>query len=80
LDELRVGVKGQSNLEIARTLRNAFRGSLGKSLIEVELPIGLGGVTSYQIQTNSECYQIAPGVRVRVLRSSSERETTQTTG
>ena len=29
LDELRVGVKGQSNLEIARTLRNAFRGSLG---------------------------------------------------
>jgi hypothetical protein len=27
-------------------------------LIEVELPIGLGGVTSYQILMNSECYQI----------------------
>jgi len=28
------------------------------SLIEVELPIGCGGVTSYQIQTNSECDKI----------------------
>ncbi|GAA2776287.1 hypothetical protein GCM10010440_78270 [Kitasatospora cinereorecta] len=26
------------------------------SLLEVELPIGCGGVKSYQIQTNSECY------------------------
>jgi hypothetical protein len=29
LDELWVGVKGQSNLEIARTLRNVFRYSVG---------------------------------------------------
>ena len=28
LDEVRVGVKGQSNSEIARTPRNAFRCSL----------------------------------------------------
>ena len=28
------------------------------SLIEVELPIGLGGVTSYQILMNSECYKM----------------------
>ena len=28
LDDLWVGVKGQSNLEIARTLRNAFRSSV----------------------------------------------------
>ena len=48
------------------------------SLIEVELPIGLGGVKSYQIQMNSECYQIYPAVRVWVLRSKSERERTQT--
>ena len=47
------------------------------SLIEVELPIGLGGVKSYQILMNSECYQIYPAVRVRVLRSLSERERTQ---
>ncbi len=55
LDELRVGVKGQSNQEIARTPRNAFRSSLGIILTEVELPIGLGGFTAYQILTNSEC-------------------------
>ena len=48
------------------------------SLIEVELPIGLGGVTSYQIQMNSECYKICPGVRGGVLRSHPERERTQT--
>jgi hypothetical protein len=28
LDELRIGVKGQSNLVIARSLRNSFRVSL----------------------------------------------------
>ena len=50
----------------------------GSSLAEVELPIGLGGVTSYQILTNSECCQIYPAMRARVLRSVSERERTQT--
>jgi hypothetical protein len=49
----------------------------GLSLIEAELPIGLGGVTSYQILMNSECYQIYPAVRAWVLRSMSERERTQ---
>ena len=39
------------------------------SLKEVELPIGLGGVKTYQIQMNSEYIQIYAGVRVRVLRS-----------
>ena len=43
LDELWVGVKGQSNRQIARTLRNVFRNSLKCILIGVELPIGLGG-------------------------------------
>jgi hypothetical protein len=51
--------------------------ALGLSLSEVELPIGLGGVTSYQILTNSECWKIYPGVRAGVLRSRSERERTQ---
>ena len=36
LDELRVGVKGQSNFVIARSPRNAFRGSLGRSALVVE--------------------------------------------
>ena len=47
------------------------------SFKEVELPIGLGGVKSYQIQMNSECYLIYSGVRAGVLRSQSERERTR---
>ncbi len=50
----------------------------GSSVIEVELLIGLGGFTAYQILTNSECYDIYSGVRRWVLRSSAEREITQT--
>ena len=48
------------------------------SLIEVELLIGLGGFTAYQILTNSEYYIIYSGVSPRVLRSVGERERTQT--
>ena len=48
------------------------------SFIEVELLIGCGGVKSYQIQINSECYQIYTAVRLWVLRSRAERERTQT--
>ena len=55
LDELRVGVKGQSNWEIARTPRNVFRDSLVSFPREVELPIGSEGFAAYQFQTNSEC-------------------------
>ncbi len=47
------------------------------SFKEVELPIGLGGVKSYQIQMNSEYFKIYSGVRAGVLRSRSERERTQ---
>ena len=55
LDEPRVGVKGQSNSEIARTPRNAFRCSLGSSRHEVERLIRCEGFTAYQVLTNSEC-------------------------
>jgi hypothetical protein len=49
LDELWIGVKGQSNPEIAGSPRNSFRASLvcldgGRALN------GLGGPTSYQTQ------------------------------
>ena len=55
-DDLSIGVKGQSNPVIAGSPRNAFRGSVViKSLLEVELLIGCGGFTAYQILTNSEC-------------------------
>ena len=52
--------------------------ALRLSFIEVELLIGLGGFTAYQILTNSECYKIYSAVRALVLRSVSERERTQT--
>ena len=59
LDDLWVGVKGQSNSEIARTPRNAFRCSVVfMSVPEVELPIRLGGFTAYQPLMNSECRYI----------------------
>ena len=48
------------------------------SYIEVELLIGLGGFTAYQILTNSEYCIIYSGVSPRVLRSVGERERTQT--
>jgi hypothetical protein len=49
-----------------------------KFVMEVELPIGLGGFTAYQPLTNSECHDKAAAVRLRVLRSVAERGTTQT--
>ena len=48
-----------------------------RSLLEVELLIGLGGFTAYQTLTNSECYLISAAVRLRALRSVAEREITQ---
>ena len=48
-----------------------------RSLLEVELLIGLGGFTAYQTLTNSECYNISVAVRLRALRSVAEREITQ---
>ena len=50
------------------------------SIPEVKLLIGCGGFTAYQILTNSECWNISPGVRPRVLTSTAERGTTQTIG
>ena len=52
--------------------------ALGLSVIEVELLIGCGGFIAYQLLTNSECYDIYPGVRAWVLRSMSERKRIQT--
>ena len=41
-DEVWVAVKFQSNLEIAGSLRNSFRASLGIRIMEVEQLFGLG--------------------------------------
>ena len=41
-DEVWVAVKFQTNLEIAGSLRNLFRGSLEVRIVEVELLFGQG--------------------------------------
>ena len=47
-------------------------------LVQVKLPVELGGVKSYQILTNSEWHEVYSAVRAGVLRSPPERERTQT--
>ena len=54
VDELRLGVKCQSNQELAGSPRNAFRHSVGLILPEVEHQSGAGGEMPYQIMLNSE--------------------------
>lgn len=60
LDELWIGVKGQSNLEISCSLRNNFRVSLGQNLFGGRALDLCGGLPAYQREPNSE-YQ--KGVR-----------------
>lgn len=50
--------------------------ALVKSVIEVELLIGLGGFTAYQTLTNSECYDMftgseGMGAKVRVRKGKN---------
>jgi hypothetical protein len=52
-------------------------GAALECVMEVELPIGLGGFTAYQPLMNSECHNSA-AVRQWVRRSIAERGTTQT--
>lgn len=54
LDELWIGVKGQSNLEISCSLRNNFRVSLGVKFLWVEHWIHKGDLPSYRREPNSE--------------------------
>ena len=54
VDELRLGVKCQSNQELAGSPRNAFRHSVGFILQEVEHWFCAGPETGYQTMSNSE--------------------------
>ena len=54
-DEFGVGAKDQSNSEIARTPRKAFRCCLMATIQEVERLIGSEAFTGYQFLINSEC-------------------------
>jgi hypothetical protein len=53
-DELWIGVKGQSNWEIAGSLRNIFRYGLGRLSAGGRALQGRGGFTAYQLLANSE--------------------------
>ena len=54
LDELWIGVKGQSNLEISCSLRNNFRVSLDRPLSGGRALDPRGGLPAYQREPNSE--------------------------
>ena len=58
LDELWIGVKGQSNLEISCSLRNNFRVSLGQMLYRGRALNSRGGLPTYQRKSNSEYYKV----------------------
>ncbi len=54
LDELWIGVKGQSNLVISCSLRNNFRVSLKEKLLGGRALDPQGGLPPYQREPNSE--------------------------
>ena len=54
LDELWIGVKGQSNLEISCSPRNNFRVSLKRILSRGKALNSRGGLPAYQRKSNSE--------------------------
>ena len=75
-DELGVGAKDQSNPEIARTPRNAFRCSPGLTMREVEILVGSEAFTGCQFLTNSECphamsWSEGAGANVRVREGNN---------
>ena len=54
LDELWIGVKGQSNLEISCSLRNNFRVNLSNEQFGGRALDPRGGLPAYQREPNSE--------------------------
>ncbi len=59
LDDLRLGVKGQSRLEIAGSPRNIYGYSLGHVTGGGRALDGLGVLPDYQTQPNSECRRVS---------------------
>ncbi len=57
-DELWIGVKGQSNLEISCSLRNNFRVSLGRMFVGGRALNSQGGLPAYRGKSNSEYQRI----------------------
>ena len=78
LDDLWIGVKGQSNSVIAGSLRNSFRASLACFLTGVELLIFRGPLPGYQQISNSEYRKfMSAGVSLCGTSRLDKRETAQ---
>jgi hypothetical protein len=78
LDEMWVGVKCQSNVEIAGSPRNSFRASLMARLTGGRALNGLGAYpVTEPNQTPNGC-NLSMGVRLWVISFIVERETAQT--
>ena len=78
-DDLWLGVKGQSNLVIAGSLRNSFRASLTCFLTGVELLIFRGPLPGYQQMSNSEYRKLmSVGVSPCETSCTDKRKTVQT--
>ena len=60
-DELWIGVKGQSNSEIAGSPRNSSRASVAKLSCGGRALFGLGALPGCQTQANSECRNLYCG-------------------
>ena len=81
LDEVRVGVKGQSNSEIARTPRNAFRCSLKPKASRGRATDRMRGLHRLSSPDKLRMLDVRSlGVRAWVLRSVPERRTIRTAG
>ena len=77
-DELCIGVKCQSNVEIAGSPRNSFRASLEVESIGGRALIGQGGVKPTDPSQTANGCMSSSGVSVRVIRPVRKRETAQT--
>ena len=77
-DELWVAEKFQSNSEIAGSLRNSFRASVGNEFLGGIALYELGGASllnSNKLRMPMKCFS---AVRLRVIKSVVKRETAQT--
>ena len=77
-DDLWIGVKGQSNLDIAGSPRNLFRLSLGRIPWGVEHWMDEGVARSTDSNQTPNTQEKYPGDTRRVLTSVVKRETTLT--
>ena len=77
-DDLWLAEKFQSNLEIAGSLRNSFRASVGKEFSGGKALYELGGASLLNSNKLRMPHKCLPAVRLRVIKSVVKRETTQT--